>query len=155
MCPTGALTYKPGKGKGRDYEFEKVITTCPYCGVGCQLELRIKDNEIVQVGSVYEDGNPNPLGETCVKGRFGYDFINHPDRLKNPLIKKNGKFEEATWEEALEYTANKLGEIKDKYGSQSIAGLSSSKCTNEENYLMQKFMRAVIGTNSIDNCARL
>ncbi len=155
MCPTGALIYKPAKGKGRDYEFEKVVTTCPYCGVGCQLELRVKDNHIIQVGSVYDDKNPNPIGETCVKGRFGYDYVNHPDRLKNPLIKRKGKFEEVSWDEALEYTAKRLGEIKAEFGSDAIGGLSSSKCTNEENYLMQKFMRAVIGTNNVDNCARL
>lgn len=155
ICPTGALTFKPAKGKGRDYEFKKVVTTCPYCGVGCQLELRVKNNEVVQVGSVYKDGIPNSMGESCVKGRFGYDYVHHPDRLKNPLIKRNGKFEEVSWEEALLYTAERLGQIKNEYGSETIAGLSSSKCTNEENYLMQKFMRAVIGTNSIDNCARL
>lgn len=155
ICPTGALTFKPAKGKGRDYEFSKVVTTCPYCGVGCQLELRVKDNEVVQVGSVREDGIPNDMGETCVKGRFGYDYINHPDRLKNPLIKKDGVFEEVTWDEALEYTAKRLEDIKNKFGSDAFAGLSSSKCTNEENYLMQKFMRAVLGTNTVDNCARL
>lgn len=155
ICPTGALTYLPSVGKGRDFEFEKVETTCPYCGVGCQIELRVKDNEIVQVGSVYREGTPNPAGETCVKGRFGCEYVNHPERLKTPLIKRNGKFEEASWDEALSYVAEKLVTIKAKYGSDAIGGLTSSKCTNEENYLMQKFMRAVIGTNNIDNCARL
>ncbi|PNR97485.1 formate dehydrogenase subunit alpha [Petrotoga miotherma DSM 10691] len=155
MCPTGALTYIPSKGKGRYYEFKKTITTCPYCGVGCQLELRTKDNKIIQVGSVYNENSPNPHGESCVKGRFGYDFVNHPDRLTDPLIKRNGHFEKVSWEEALDYVAEKLLNIKEKYGSDSIGGLSSAKCTNEENYIMQKFMRAVVGTNSVDHCARL
>lgn len=154
-CPTGALTYKPSKGKGRQYELNKVITTCTYCGVGCQLELRVKDNKIVQVGSVYKDDAPNSEGQTCVKGRFGYGFVNHPDRLKYPLIKRNGKFERASWDEALEHVAKNFNKIKTKYGGSAIGGFSSSRCTNEENYLMQKFMRAVIGTNNVDNCARL
>src|SRR6056297_2089257 len=155
LCPTGALSYIPSKQKGREYDFEKTVTTCPYCGVGCQLELKIKDGNIVEVGSVFREGTPNPFGESCVKGRFGYDFINHPDRLKKPLIKKKGKFQEAEWEEALALVAEKLTEIKDEFGGRALAGLSSAKCTNEENYLMQKFMRAVLGTNSVDHCARL
>lgn len=155
LCPTGALSYIPSRQKGREYDFEKTVTTCPYCGVGCQLELKIKAGEVVEVGSVFREGTPNPFGESCVKGRFGYDFINHPDRLKKPLIKKNGKFVEAEWEEALALAAENLIEIKDEFGGQSLAGLSSAKCTNEENYLMQKLMRAVIGTNSVDHCARL
>jgi formate dehydrogenase major subunit/formate dehydrogenase alpha subunit len=117
--------------------------------------LKIKDRKVVEVGSVFREGTPNPYGESCVKGRFGYDFINHPDRLKKPLIKKNGKFHEAEWEEALALVAENLTEIKDEFGGRALAGLSSAKCTNEENYLMQKFMRAVIGTNSVDHCARL
>lgn len=155
ICPTGALIYKPAKGKGREYDFKKVRTTCPYCGVGCQLELKVKGNRIIQVGSFYQDGIPNPLGETCVKGRFGYGFINHPHRLTSPLIREGSDFKEVFWDEALDYTARKLLDIKKRYGSEAIAGLSSAKCTNEENYLMQKFMRAVIGTNSVDHCARL
>ncbi|MCK4257889.1 MAG: formate dehydrogenase subunit alpha [Halanaerobiales bacterium] len=155
ICPTAALTYKPSKRRGRAYDFKKVQTTCPYCGVGCQLELRIKDNKVIQVGSVYKKDSPNPMGESCVKGRFGYDYINHADRLTTPLIKRDGSFKEVSWDEALDFVANKLSEIKIKCGSDSIAGLSSAKCTNEENYLMQKFMRAVIGTNNIDHCARL
>ncbi len=119
------------------------------------MELRTKDNKIIQVGSVYNENSPNPHGESCVKGRFGYDFVNHPDRLTDPLIKRNGHFEKVGWEEALDYVAEKLLNIKEKYGSDSIGGLSSAKCTNEENYIMQKFMRAVIGTNSVDHCARL
>ena len=155
VCPTGALIYKPSKGKGRSYELKKVRTTCPYCGVGCQLELQIKENKIVRVGSIYQDGSPNPIGESCVKGRFGYGYVNHQDRLTTPLIKKDGEFHTATWDEALNYVASRLSEIKEKYGSDAIAGLSSAKCSNEENFVMQKFMRAVIGTNNVDHCARL
>jgi formate dehydrogenase major subunit/formate dehydrogenase alpha subunit len=155
MCPTGALTYKPTKGKGRDYEFDKVVTTCSYCGVGCQLELNVKDNEVVKVGSVYQEGRPNPSGEMCVKGRFGYQFINHPDRLKNPLIKKNGEFVEASWDEALDHVAENFSRIKDNHGGRQTGALSSARCTNEENYLTQKFMRAVMGTNTVEHCARL
>ena len=155
MCPTGALTYIPSKNKGRAKDFREVVTTCPYCGVGCQLNLRIKDNEIIEVGSVYRDGTPNPAGEACVKGRFGLQFVNHPDRLKKPLIRKNGELQEAEWDETLDYVAKRFSEIKEEYGPDALAGLSSAKCTNEENYLMQKFMRAIIGTNSVDHCARL
>jgi|AntRauTorckE6833_2_1112554.scaffolds.fasta_scaffold00175_32 formate dehydrogenase major subunit/formate dehydrogenase alpha subunit len=155
MCPTGALTYIPSKNKGRAKDFREVVTTCPYCGVGCQLNLRIKDNEIIEVGAVYREGTPNPAGEACVKGRFGLQFVSHPDRLKKPLIRKNGKLQEAEWDETLDYVAKRFNEIKDEHGPDALAGLSSAKCTNEENYMMQKFMRAVIGTNSVDHCARL
>lgn len=155
MCPTGALTYKPAKGQGREYELEKVETTCPYCGVGCQIELQVKDNKIVQVGSIYDEDHPNPVGETCVKGRFAYDFVDHPERLTKPLIKKDGEFEEVSWDEALDYTAQKLGKIKEEDGGEAIAGLTSARCSNEENYIFQKFMRGALGTNSVDHCARL
>ncbi|MBS3811456.1 MAG: formate dehydrogenase subunit alpha [Halanaerobiales bacterium] len=155
MCPTNALSFVPSKNRGRAKDFQKTVTTCPYCGVGCQLELRVNNNELVEVGSVYRENTPNPHGQTCVKGRFGLEFVNHPDRLKKPLMKKNGQLEEVSWEEALEHVAVRFKEIKEKYGSDALAGLSSAKCTNEENYLMQKFMRAVIKTNSVDHCARL
>jgi len=101
-----------------------------------------------------EEGVVNQ-GSLCVKGRFGYEFIHHPDRLTAPLIKENGQFREATWAEALGLVARRLGEIKAEHGPDAIGGFSSARCTNEENYLMQKFMRAVIGTNNVDHCARL
>ncbi|MEO0230229.1 MAG: formate dehydrogenase subunit alpha, partial [candidate division WOR-3 bacterium] len=154
-CPTGALTEKwetyGVKVRVKDIE-KKVVTTCPYCGVGCQLELWIKDNRIVKVRGA--DEVPNE-GRTCVKGRFGLDFVHKEDRLKKPLIKKDGKFVEVEWDEALDYVAKRLREIKEKYGPDAIAGLASAKCTNEENFVFQKFMRAVIGTNNVDHCARL
>ncbi len=153
LCPVGALTEKQAIGKGRSYDMKKVQTTCPYCGVGCQIELHVKDNQIVRVYGV--EGDTDNEGSLCVKGRFGNDFVNSPNRLTKPLLRKNGKLEEVEWEEAFDFTANKLLEIKDKYGPASIAGLASAKCTNEENYLFQKFMRAVIKTNNVDHCARL
>ncbi len=153
VCPTGALIPIERQGQGREWEFRHVQTICPYCGMGCQLDLNIKDNRIVQVQSVWD--GPSNHGWTCVKGRFGLDFTHHPDRLTRPLIKKDGQFVEATWDEALHLVASKLGQIKEKHGSDAIGVLSSAKCTNEENYVVQKFARAVIGTNNIDHCARL
>jgi predicted molibdopterin-dependent oxidoreductase YjgC len=100
------------------------------------------------------DEGPN-RGQLCVKGRFGFDFVESPKRLTTPLIKKDGAFKEATWDEALDLVAARLKEIREKNGSDAIGCLSSAKCTNEENYLLQKFMRAVIGTNNVDHCARL
>lgn len=150
-CPVGALMPKK-KIKYRAWETKKVKTTCSYCGVGCQLELLVKGGQVVGVEPCSTGPNKGLL---CVKGRFAYNFINHPQRLNKPLIKRNGKFEEATWDEALNLVASKLTMIKGKYGPDSIAGLSSARCTNEENYIMQKFMRGVIGTNNVDHCARL
>lgn len=152
-CPTGALTEKMARFQGRNWEFQKVKTTCPYCGVGCQLELNIKDSKIVKVYGA-EDGIDNK-GHLCLKGRFGLDYVNHPDRLTKPLIKRNGGFEEASWDEALDYVASKFKELGNRYGRNSLAGLSSAKCTNEENYLFQKFIRSCFGTNNVDHCARL
>jgi len=160
-CPTGALVPKWEKVPTKE-----VKTICPYCGVGCSLYLGVRDNKIVSVR-----GDTESLvnkGSLCVKGRWGYDFVTHPERLTTPLIRidgiprrapHNGQvreiFREATWDEALEMVAKRLLEIKQTYGPDSLAALSSAKCTNEENYVMQKFTRAVLGTNNIDHCARL
>lgn len=165
VCPTGALTGKQWKTKGRQQDITVTNTVCSYCGTGCILTLHVKDNEIVRVTS--PQNSPNE-GLLCVKGRFGYSFVNSPDRLKKPLIRvapKNAPlregqspyelFREAEWDEALDLVASRLNEIKSKYGANYIGGLSSARCTNEENYLFQKFIRAVIGTNNIDHCARL
>ncbi|KJS21449.1 MAG: formate dehydrogenase [Clostridiaceae bacterium BRH_c20a] len=151
VCPTGALVPKR-KEKFSYGDLKTVQTTCPYCGVGCQMELLVKGNKVVEINPAFAVPNDGLL---CVKGRFGFNFINHPDRLKNPLIKKNGVFEEATWDEAYQLIAEKIIETREKFGSDALAGLSSARCTNEENYLMQKLFRAVIGTNNIDHCARL
>ena len=153
VCPVGALTEKQAVGKGREWEMEKVRTICNYCGCGCTLELNIKDGKIVKATSA--EDSPVGAGSLCVKGKFGWDFIHSEERLKTPLVKENGKFREASWDEALDVVANRLSEIKSEYGSDSIAVLSSAKCSNEENYLMQKFARAVIDTNNVDHCARL
>ena len=151
VCPTGALIGKQSLGKGRQKDIKRVDTVCPYCGCGCNITLHVSRNEVIRVTS-----EPDTLNEgwLCVKGRFGFRFVNSPDRLKTPLIRRNGRFEEATWTEALGYIASNLKRIKKQYGADAIAGLSSARCTNEENYLFQKFMRAVIGTNNVDHCAR-
>lgn len=151
VCPTGALMPKR-KEKFRLWEVERVKTTCSYCGVGCQMELLVKGNKVVGVEPARGKANNGLL---CVKGRFGYPFINHPDRLKTPLIKRDGKFEEASWDEAYKLIVNKVKEMKEEHGSKAFAGLTSARCTNEENYLFQKLFRAVIGTNNVDHCARL
>jgi formate dehydrogenase alpha subunit len=170
-CPTGALTNRMSQGMGRPHQITKVTTTCNYCGVGCQFDLNVKDGKVVGVTS-----NPEaPVNgmALCVKGRYGYDFIHHPERLEHPLVRKyllegkprpkvgaregdsRGEWVEVDWDTALDIAANKLRDTRDKYGSDSIGILTSAKCTNEENYLMNKFARQVIGTNSIDHCARL
>ena len=153
-CPVGALIRKDDlPANGLDSEIKRVRTTCSYCGVGCQIYLHTKDNRVVKVTGV-EDVRPN-YGSLCVKGRFGYDFVNDPGRLKTPLIKENGKFREATWDEALDLVAKRLSLIKKESGPDSIGILCSARITNEENYLAQKFTRTVIGTNNVDHCARL
>ena len=153
-CPVGALyPQKHMLHRRGSMEVKKVRTTCSYCGVGCQLYLHIKDNEVVEVSAV-EDVPPN-YGRLCVKGRFGYDFINHPDRLKTPLIRENDGFREASWEEALTLVGQKITRIKEASGPDVIGVFTSARVTNEENYLAQKFARVAIGTNNIDHCARL
>ncbi len=151
-CPTGALFEKSRVGKGRVWEMQKITSVCPYCGVGCMLDFYVKDGKIVYVRGSKEGINK---GDDCIKGRFGWEFVHSKERLTKPLIKINGKFREVSWDEALDYIAKRFREIKDKYGADSIGGFSSAKCTNEENYLFQKFMRTVIGTNNVDHCARL
>ena len=151
-CHVGALVPKKAVGKGRHWELQKVRTTCPYCGVGCQLNLHMKGDQIAYVSAV-EDGSPNK-GRLCVKGRFGYDFIYSEDRLKTPLIKENGAFREASWDEALDLVASKFKQIISESGPDAIAGVSCARSINEDSYQMQKLFRAVIGTNNIDHCAR-
>lgn len=153
VCPVGALVEKDARYVARSWEVEKVRTTCTYCGVGCQLDLHVLDGRVVKVTGA-QDTPPN-YGRLCVKGRFGYSFINASERLTRPLIKENGKFREAEWDEALGLVAEKLGRIKEEHGSDSIGVLSSARVSNEENYIIQKFARAVLKTNSVDHCARL
>jgi len=154
VCPVGALTENLSKIKGRTWQLDRVQTTCTFCGCGCQLELNtLGKKKLVKITTMGEAGVNR--GSLCVKGRFGYDFIHHPDRLQKPLVKKAGAFVEASWDEALNLIAKKFQEVKEKFGAQSIGGISSSRATNEENYLFQKWMRACVGTNNVDNGARL
>lgn len=152
VCPTGALTEKAMSGKARKWEMQKVRTTCPFCGVGCNFDLNVKGGKVIGVTS--NAASPANGRDMCVKGRFGVDYVYSPQRITKPLIKKNGEFVESSWDEALDLVAGKFSTIKGTYGSDSIAALSSARCTNEDNYVMQKFMRAGIGTNNIDHCAR-
>ncbi len=174
-CPTGALSSKINYGEGvaKAHEVTKVTTTCSYCGVGCQFDLVVRNNKIVGVAS-----NPNaPVNgmALCVKGRFGYDYVHHPDRLTKPRVRRyllegdekpktdrksstaNRKWEwvEVDWEAALNIVAEQLHVTREAHGADSLGFLTSAKCLNEENYLMNKLARQVIGTNNIDHCARL
>ena len=154
VCPVGALTDSVLQQKARIWESNRITTTCGYCGVGCQLEINALNDGIVRVTTTDFDKVPNK-GSLCVKGRFGWEFVNHADRLTRPLIRKNGQLVESSWTEAIGLVASKLQEIKDTHGANAIGGFSSARCTNEDNYLFQKFFRAVIGTNNVDHCARL
>lgn len=151
-CPVGALFEKKAFGLSQGHDVDQVRTTCPYCGVGCQLWLHVKDGKIVKVTGV--DGAQPNQGRLCVKGRFGYDFIYSPERLTSPLIKDGDGFREASWDEALDLVANKLLNIISESGPDAIAGVSCARSTNEDSFNMQKLFRAVIGTNNIDHCAR-
>ena len=130
-----------------------VTTTCSYCGVGCTLAVHALGERISRVTSPLDA--PANRGNLCVKGRFGFDYVTSPDRLTEPLIRRDGRLQPATWDEALDLVAARLGAIKAVHGPDAIAGFSSAKCTNEENYLFQKLLRAVIGTHNVDHCSRL
>jgi formate dehydrogenase alpha subunit len=155
VCPVDALKPLSVERKGREVDFERTKTTCVYCGVGCQFEIVVnkRTNKIVYIDS---DSNNEVNGlALCVKGRYGWDFITHPERLRQPLVRKNGVLTPATWDEAFDVIEDRYRSALNEYGSEAFAFLSSAKCTNEENYLMQKFSRAAIGTNNVDHCARL
>jgi len=143
-CPVGALTFKGFQSPSRE-----VKTICTYCGCGCGLYLGMRGEKVVSVRG--DRDNPVNKGSLCVKGRFGFEFINHPERLTLPLIKRNGEFVEVDWDEALDFVSEKLG----RYKGDAFAGFSSARATNEDNYVFQKFTRAVMGTNNVDHCARL
>ncbi|MBM4020071.1 MAG: formate dehydrogenase subunit alpha, partial [Planctomycetes bacterium] len=153
VCPTGALAYAGAQGQGRQWEFRQVRTVCPYCGCGCTLVLNLHGSRIVSITG--EPGAGPTAGLLCVKGRFGTDFIGHEDRLTQPLLRKGGELAPVSWDEALDFVAGRLKAIRTQYGPDAAAGMASAKCTNEENYLFQKFMRAAVGTNNVDHCARL
>ena len=147
-CPVGALARKDNVLPAA----REVKTVCPYCGVGCGIYLGVRGDKIVSARGDRE--SPVNKGHLCVKGRFGHDFVNHPDRLTTPLIKRDGEFVEADWDEALDLIATKFTEVQEKHGPEALAGLSSARVTNEDNYLFQKLLRS-LGTNSVDHCARL
>lgn len=181
VCPTAALMPVSRRGMGREWEFERIETICGYCGVGCQVEYALRDGNIVYAQSTSEAPVNNEF--LCTKGRYGWDFASHPERLASPLIRKDVAFELGIidepwelpsespldiptpkiedsfilvdWNTALDLTAKRLAITVQEHGPDSVMGLASARCTNEENYLFQKFMRAGIGTNNIDHCARL
>jgi len=130
-----------------------ILTTCVYCGCGCGVYLHVENGRIT--GSVASRNHPVSRNNLCVKGWHLHEFIHDPARLNEPLMRKNGSLVPVSWEEALDFTARELGRIRDTAGPDSLGVLSSAKCTNEENYLLQKFTRAVLKTNNIDHCARL
>lgn len=133
--------------------YETVLTTCTYCGCGCGLLLEVLDGEVV--GTLPQKDHPINEGKLCIKGWNAHEFIHSEGRLKKPLVRKDGFLKEASWEEAVDLVVSRLLKIKDESGPDGIAGLTSAKCTNEENYLFQKWIRAVVGTNNVDHCARL
>jgi formate dehydrogenase alpha subunit len=181
VCPTAALMPVSRNGKGREWELDRVKTVCGYCGVGCQIEYALKDGQVIYAQS--------PSGATvnkeflCAKGRYGWDFVTHPERLTSPLIRKDlakeigltdeewqlpdtsplavrkvrleQNYVEVGWDTALDLVAERMAGIVKEHGPDSIMGLASARCTNEENYVFQKYFRAGIGTNNLDHCARL
>ncbi len=165
-CPTGALSNKMSYGAARAHQVRKVTTTCSYCGVGCQFDLLVRNNRVIGVES-NPDAPVNGMA-LCVKGRYGYDYIHHPERLEKPRVRHyllegkekqfggNGwEWVETDWDTALDIVARKLHHAREAYGPDSVGILTSAKCTNEENYVMNKLARQVMGTNNIDHCARL
>jgi formate dehydrogenase major subunit len=153
-CSTGALNKKNRIVPIQSEEVRLVSSTCPYCGTGCRIDLKVKGNTLMEVSADPEMA-PN-FGDLCIKGRFGHTFIHHPDRLTTPYIRrtKGGSLEPASWAEVLDFVAAAFRRILEDKGPDAFAGLSSARCTNEENYAFQKFFRAGIGTNNVDHCAR-
>lgn len=153
LCPTGAIVDRKAMRGGRPWELDKVNTTCAFCGVGCQVTLHVdrKQNRIKRV--MGREVQPND-GMLCVKGRYAYEFPSSPNRLTHPMIRKNGALEKVSWEEALDYTADRIKAITERDGPDVFSAFGSGRITNENNYAIQKFTRAVIGTNNVDHCAR-
>jgi len=153
LCPVGALIDKKAIGQGRAWDLEQVDTTCPYCGVGCQVTLHVdrKKNRIVKVTG--REVAPND-GMLCVKGRFGFEFPSSPKRLTQPLIKENGQHRPASWDETIDYLATRIGALVAEHGPDCFSAFGSGRITNENNYALSKFTRAVIKTNNIAHCAR-
>ncbi|MBI5639872.1 MAG: NADH-quinone oxidoreductase subunit NuoG [Nitrospirae bacterium] len=153
VCPVGAIMSRLHRHSYRPWQLgSETKTVCPYCGVGCTVVVQVRDDIIKRV--VPKLGTVVNNGLLCSRGRFGYEFVGNKERLTTPLIRKNGLLEPSTWEEAIRLIASRLSEIKDKHGSNAIAGIASPRCTNEDNYVFQKFMRVAVGTNNIDSTAR-
>ncbi|MDP2137269.1 MAG: formate dehydrogenase subunit alpha [Candidatus Didemnitutus sp.] len=153
VCPVGAMLDKRAVGRGRDSDLTRVKTICPYCGVGCQMDLLVdrQRNRIVRATSSTDA--PINGGNLCVKGHYGFDYVSSPERLTHPLIRTASGFQRATWEEAIGFVGRRLREIRAQHGPDALAFISSARCPNEENYLVQKLARAAAGTNNVDNCA--
>ena len=153
-CATGALNKKNRIVPIQAEEVRIIRSTCPYCGTGCQVELKVKGDTLMEVGA--NPGHAPNFGDLCVKGRFGHTFVHHPDRLRTPLIRRvrTGALEPASWAEAMDVIATAVRRILEDKGPNALAGLASARCTNEENYAFQKFFRAGVGTNNVDHCAR-
>ncbi|MDK9779981.1 formate dehydrogenase subunit alpha [Vibrio sp. B172a] len=154
VCPTGAMVDSRDRSQGRTEDLKAVDTICTYCGVGCKLTMFV-DEATNTIRYVKGGDSPVNQGMLCVKGRFGFDFIGSEERLTTPLIRKDGWLQPASWEEAIQLIANKFSGIKQDFGSNALAGFSSAKTTNEDNYAFQKFVRRELGTNNVDHCARL
>ncbi|HHZ82953.1 MAG TPA: NADH-quinone oxidoreductase subunit NuoG, partial [Nitrospirales bacterium] len=157
ICPVGAFTNRVSMFDYRPWMLKRTDTTCGYCGDGCQLTFQTRDqqstaNTIIEVQSFHGTGRNN--GDLCARGYFGFGFPNHEDRLTHPLIKRDGTHVQVTWEEAMEYAAERLTEIKEQHGPDAVAGLASARLTNEDLYVFQKFMRVSIGTNQLDSSIR-
>ena len=157
LCPVGALSEKASAGQGRPWELESVKSTCSYCGVGCELNIQVnrKTGRIANVTTDYQSPTGINEGRCCVKGRFAWQYVHSEDRLTRPLIKENGSFREAGWAEALSVIAGRMNAIKEDFGSDAVGFFSSARCTNEENFLLQRLSREVMGTNNVDHCAHL
>lgn len=152
ICPVGALGSKPYRYRSRVWFMEDKDTICPYCGSGCTVTLSIREGTIVRSRGI--DGKGISRGDLCGKGRFGFDFVHSERRLKSPMIRKNGELVEVSWEEALFHVAEKLNEVKKNHGPEATGAIGSQRCTVEDNYMLQKFMRTVVGTGNIDSFAR-
>jgi len=153
VCPVGALTERVSRTKARPWQSQKVLTTCHYCSLGCQLELAVFENKVIGV-TAPEDRGAN-RGSLCQRGIFGYDFLHHPQRVTAPLIKEDGQWKEVPWDEALSYVAAMINKVVLASGPEAVGGLISPRATNEEAYLFQRFMREIVGTNNIDSTGRL
>ena len=151
-CPTGALTDRKIVGKADASKLQRTKTICPYCGVGCGIRLLTQDGEVI--GAEPDFDSPSH-GSLCVKGQFGsWEFVRSEERLKYPLIRKDGLLQRASWDEALGLVASRFKDVIETDGPDAVVCWSSARCTSEANYLMQKFARVAIGTNNIDNCSR-